>query len=453
MRSTPVLTALRRALEAPEAPSAGATVVVGLSGGADSVSLLHALADQARARKLRLVAAHLDHGLRRNSAEDAAFCESVATRFGIPCVAERADVRATRRRRRGGLEDAARAERLAFLSRVADAEGASTVALAHTRDDQAETLLLRLMRGAAGSGLAGMAVRRGRIWRPLLDVSRDEVREHARRHGLPWRDDPSNDDLSLARNRVRHELIPYLERHFNAALREVLARSARVLGDEAGLIDREARVLFERSARRDGAGWTLTGSLLREAEPALARAALRRTLAECGGLHEVSSRHLDTLLAGVRAHASSARPVALPGGRQGLFRFGDLWVGPRTSGPSAFDLPLEVPGRVRLPDGRLLEATPAPGPARAEAEQAVIPLPSGELAVRTRRPGDRVRRRGQVVSLRRFLMERRIPADVRPGLPVVAAGARVLWVPGQPIDTDEDAARTDFVRLALTRVS
>ncbi len=320
MRLPPLAAAVSRALRAAGRPAPGEALVVGLSGGADSVALLDALALLRGPRRLRLVAAHLDHGLRPSAAEDAAFCRALCARLGVPLREGRADVRARAAREGRGLEDAARRERYAFLRRVAREEQAGVVAVAHTRDDQAETLLLRLLRGAGAAGLAAMRPRRGRLLRPLLDVPRDEVIAHLRARSLEWREDPTNADPAHLRNRVRHELLPYLERRFNPAARAVIARAAALLADEAAHLREEAdAVLAAASAREEGDALVLGRAPLARAPLAVARAALREALRRHGGLRGVGAVHVERLLALVRSPGPSGRTLALPGRRLARF--------------------------------------------------------------------------------------------------------------------------------------
>ena len=293
--------------------------MVGLSGGADSVALPDALASLRRRRGFRLVAAHLDHGLRPGSADDAAFCAQLCRALGVPFRQGAADVRARAGRERGGLEQAARRERYAFLRRVREEEAAAAIAVAHTRDDQAETLLLRLLRGAGATGLGGMRPRSGDLVRPLLAVSRDEVLDHLRERGLAWREDPSNADAAHRRNRVRHELLPYLEARFNPRIRAALARTAGLLADEAAHVRREAEALLALAAREEGGALVLARAPLAEADPAVARAALRQALARAGGLAQVGALHVERILALARAKASAGRRLPLPGGREARF--------------------------------------------------------------------------------------------------------------------------------------
>jgi len=319
LRLPSLVAAVDRALRIAGVPPRGGTIVVGLSGGKDSVALLDALASLRRRRGFRVVAAHLDHGLRPGSAEDASFCAALCERLDVPFRAGTADVRARAGRERGGLEQAARRERYAYLRRVRDEEHAAAIAVAHTRDDQAETLLLRLLRGAGATGLAGMRPRSGDIVRPLLAVSREDVLAHLRERGLEWREDPSNADTAHRRNRVRHELIPYLEARFNPRIRAALARTAWLLADEAAHVRAEAESLLASIASEEHDALLLGRVALAEAPPAVARAALRQALARAGGLAQVGALHVERVLQLARAKAPSGRRLPLPGGREARF--------------------------------------------------------------------------------------------------------------------------------------
>jgi tRNA(Ile)-lysidine synthase len=228
-------------------------------------------------------------------------------------------VRARAGREKGGLEQAARRERYSFLRRVKEDEGAAAIAVAHTQDDQAETLLLRLLRGAGASGLAGMRTRSADLVRPLLDISRPRVLEHLRAHGIAWREDPSNADRAHLRNRVRHELLPYLEQRFNPRIREALARTAALLADEAGHIGTQAQELVARIGSRDGETLVLDRLRLAEAPLAVARAAVRLALQRTGGLAGIDRGHVDRILRVAHAEAPAGRHILLPGDREARF--------------------------------------------------------------------------------------------------------------------------------------
>jgi tRNA(Ile)-lysidine synthase len=329
LRLPTFVAAVDRALQNIGGPEAGETLVVGLSGGADSVALLDALVALEERRGFRSVGAHLDHGLRPESIEDVAFCRSLCERLGIPFHTAAADVRSRARREPGGLEQAARRERYRFLHRVRKETEAVAIAVAHTRDDQAETLLLRLLRGAGATGLGGMRARRGRILRPLLGISREQVLTHLGERGLTWREDATNRDLGHLRNRIRHELMPYLEARFNPALRRGLARTAGLLADEAAYLRREADALLDRISRAEGEEIVLERAALAEAPPAIARVAVRQALRRAGGLARVGAVHVESVLALARSPDPSGRLLPLPGGREVRYRHDELRLGPR----------------------------------------------------------------------------------------------------------------------------
>ncbi len=450
MRSTAVEAAVRQALASAALCSSGRTLVCALSGGPDSVALADALATLGRAHGFTVVAAHLDHGLRPDSAADVPFCARLCERLGIPLRTATADVMARARREGGGIEQSARRERYAFLRAVKAEVGADAIAVAHTSDDQAETVLLRLLRGSGRTGLAAMRPRAADLVRPMLGVSRRQVMAHLSAHGLPWRDDPSNSDTRMLRNRVRRELIPYLESRFNPAVRNTLVRAAAVLAAEQELLDSLADELLPKVARFEETGVSIDRAALSAAHEALARLVLRKALRGAGGLRGVGRAHVERLLGLVRARGASGRRLPLPGGREAHVRFGELWIARARGAWGAFEAPLAVPGRVELPDGSCLTARESTGPEGAERGWAVVEVGEGPLVVRTRRPGDRVRTAGRERSLKRMLLEGRVPADERARLPLVAAGGRVVWFPGLRAEqglVSEGAAR--YVALAV----
>jgi tRNA(Ile)-lysidine synthase len=432
VRMSRVMAEVDRALEGQGRGVPPRALVVALSGGADSVALLDALVALAPRRGLRLVAAHLDHGLRPESGDDARFCEGLCRRLGVPFRIGHADVRARAERERRGLEDAARRERYLFLHRVLGQEDADAIATAHTRDDQAETLILRLLRGSGRVGLGAMSARRRGIVRPLLTLSRQDVFAHLEARGLSWREDPSNADPRHVRNRVRHELLPYLETRFNPRIKEALARTAGILADEARLMQGHTRRVLARACRTDGDGVVLLRTILVEAPRAVARLTIRAALEAAGGRRGVGAGHIERLLTLACDPASSGRSLALPGGRVAHVRFDEIRVAPRTNPVSAFDYSLPVPGRVELPAGLAVETSPdASG--FGDGLRVAVP-PDTPLSVRTRRPGDRVLWHGREIALKRFLLDRRIPAEERDGLPLLAAGSRILWFPGAALE-------------------
>ena len=443
-QGTALQSATREALRLPGMPDETAKLVVGLSGGADSVALLHSLSS---VRSGELIAAHLDHGLRPESREDVAFCRELCRHLAIAFVSARVDVGEIARTRGAGLEETARVERYRFLRAILDEHHGGAIAVAHTRDDRAETLLMNLLRGAGSDGLGSMPQVQGDVIRPLLRASREDVLDHLARHELPHREDATNSDLRFTRNRIRHALIPSLEAAFNPRAREALAGAADLLADEAEALDALADELLDSAGvRSEGEALVFETEPITRAHVALGRRAIRRALQRSGGLRRVGAGHIERILRLARSERRSGRRLPLPGGREAFFRFDELRIGEaRESRP--FDLPLEVPGRATLPDGDTIVAAPAPHPQSAGG-QIVVSAPRLPLSVRSRRPGDRVRRGSREISLKRYLLQHHIPADRRAALPLVASGSRVLWVPGLPAENVIKAGET-LVRLRI----
>ena len=274
--STPSLDRLAAAVDAGaqtlEIPD-DATLVLAVSGGPDSVALMHGAARlvASAARHWRLTVAHLDHALRPDSAEDATFVADVAAALGLPAEVRRTDVGALARTEGRSIEDAAREARYRFLEDVAP-DGA-LIATAHTADDAAETVLLNLLRGSGLAGARGMPARRGRIVRPLLHARRDDLRLLLDEAGIAYRLDQSNADPAHLRNRVRAELLPLLEDLRPGAV-ERLGRYARLASDDDALLDEIAAAELERRTGPDGLDWHDPPS------PALGRRVLRLAIGD-----------------------------------------------------------------------------------------------------------------------------------------------------------------------------
>ena len=435
----------------------GGRVLVALSGGADSVALLFVLRELEQHGHLVLAgAAHLHHGLRGADADaDEAFCAALAARLGTPFVSERADVAARARAQKRSMEDAARAVRYAFLERAAATLGADVIAVAHTRDDQAETFLLRLLRGAGTRGLGGIRPRAGRVVRPLLDVERGALRAYLAALGERWREDASNADVAMARNRVRHELIPSLESRFSPAITAVLAREAALAQQDEDFLGEKAIELAGRIVLTDERDVTrVDAAALAHAPRALSSRVVRQVLEQHAGSKPVSFDHVEQVLA-----LAAGAAVSLPG--QYAVRTGDSILfrpgrSPREVPANGFAFSLSIPGEVELAGAGLAvaaERLEAAGgrPTKWEARGAEVGVAAGRLelplAVRSRRPGDRFRPLGAPGprKLQDFLVDRKVRRDQRDTVPLVVDGRdRIVWVVGQSVADDfrvTDASR------------
>jgi len=276
----------------------GSSVLVAVSGGADSVALLHLLCRLAPREAIRLGVAHLDHGLRRGSGADLRFVRRLARDLGLPVCSDRREV-ATLRRRDESLEESARRIRRAFLLETARRDGFDRIAVGHHLDDQAETILMRFVRGAGATALAGIrAAGPGPFVRPLLEIERDEIREFVGRRGLPFRDDPTNRDLRFDRNRVRRQLLPALTEALNPRAARHLVQAAERLRDDAQLLDTLARQSFRELVRPGRGGRVLLdASALAELAPPIGGRLVHLALQHAGiDARRIGSRHVHGVL-------------------------------------------------------------------------------------------------------------------------------------------------------------
>jgi tRNA(Ile)-lysidine synthase len=276
----------------------GGRVVVGLSGGSDSVAVTRLLLELAEHGDFTVAGvAHLNHRLRPSADRDEAFCRDFAARLSLPIIVEEADVRAFAAAHRLSLEDAARRLRYSFLERAASALGADRIAVGHTQDDQAETFLLKLIRGAGLAGLAGIYPRRDTVIRPLLDVSRAELRAYLAGVGEAWSEDESNADVVNPRNRIRHNVIPELDRAAGALTTPAIARAAALAREDADWLDELAREqIAPASAGREGSPALDAAALGRMPRP-IVRRVLLETLRQHAGGREIGLEHVESVLA------------------------------------------------------------------------------------------------------------------------------------------------------------
>ncbi len=348
----------------------GERVVVAVSGGPDSLALLSVLREILPAVPLHLTVAHFDHGWRPDSQDDRDFVASMAAKWGYEFQTARAADGTPH------TESAARTARYAFLRRTAAETNSTAIATGHTQDDQVETLLLHLLRGSGSRGLAAMRRRDRDLARPLLDISRSEIEAYLARLHLAPRRDPSNEDPRFTRNRLRQQLLPAIDA-FDPAARELLARTADILGEEDRFLD-EAIAHLPDALVRDRAAFA-------ELPPALQRRLVRRLVPDAGFLEVEALRRIP-------AEPEASAHLALT---------------TCACDPATF----KARDQVGHLDGDLVQ------------------LP---LLVSTRQPGDRMRPLGQknAKRLQDILVDAHVPRHLRDSLPVVSDREEIIWIPG-----------------------
>jgi tRNA(Ile)-lysidine synthase len=310
----------------------GSRIVAAVSGGSDSVALLHLLVRFAGRAGWDIVPAHLDHGLRPDSASDRAFVEALSRSLGLDCVSDRRDVAAARRRDESP-EEAARRVRRGFLLEAAELRGAQRIATGHTLDDQAETVLMRLVRGAGATAIGGIAAcgHHGFV-RPLLGIERSCLAAYLDRHGIAHREDPSNADARFDRNRVRRLVLPLLAAQLNPRAARHLVEAAARIREDALHLDGLARGELRRLTRRRTSGTLALDSaeLARLAVP-IAKRLARLALEDAGAdARRIGSRHIEAVLD--LARGGRGREVHLPDGLLARRVERDLVLGPAIRG-------------------------------------------------------------------------------------------------------------------------
>ncbi|HKP20679.1 MAG TPA: tRNA lysidine(34) synthetase TilS [Thermoleophilaceae bacterium] len=407
----------------------GEPLLVMVSGGGDSVALL----DIAHRLGASVTALHVNYGLREGADADEQLVRELAERMDV-----RLHVREVTLPGEGNLQELAREARYSLAEQLAEGDYAA----AHTASDQAETVLYRLAVSPGSRALHGMAPRRGRLVRPLLDVTRDEVRDYLRARGLEWREDPSNADPRFARARIRHDVLDAL-RELSPAAERTIVETARQLRDEAEVLAAAVAEALEELGIAAAAGGPALGApalsldALREHPPALQRLILRALAGRA-----LSREELARLLAMGNQGTSS---VDLGDGLRAVAEYGTLRFTRAADAEPPAPVQLTVPGRARFGDWELEARLEGPG------DVAVTHL-APAVTVRSWRDGDRMRPvgLGGTKSLQDLFTDRKVPRALRRTLPVVESGGEIVWVAGVAVDERFASAAGEPGAVALS---
>ena len=485
-------------------------VVVGVSGGADSVCLLHVLAKWRKGLGIKLHIAHLNHQLRGVESEaDAEYVSNLAGSLGIPITIDRQDVAAYRIERNCSIEEAARELRYAFLGRVAREVGANRIAVGHTRDDQVETILMHILRGTGITGLCGLApcspmaydsqemplrdsppslrasplsLRAKRsnllVIRPLLDITREETTNYCQEHQLAPRIDSSNLSLSFFRNRLRLQLLPLL-RQYNPSVDQALLRLADIAKEDSTLIEQQVSGLWDEVARQENNAIYLDRKQIASLPIALQRHLLRAAVTRLAGdARDIEASHIEAARSLLNKPAS--KRISLPHGLICHGGYDELVIAstakqshlpPCPFPPLPGEFPLTVPGKT-VPPGWKVIASIVQERAASPSSRGALGTSEGncqsnlvahfdlqktgtELFVRQRRPGDRFQPLGMSMpkKLYEFMVDAKIPRSWRGHIPIVCSPQQIIWVVGWRIDdrvktteASKEILRLEFIK-------
>lgn len=423
-------------------------LLVACSGGADSAALTDALWQLEKECGYKITVMHVEHGIRGQEAlDDADFVKNFCEKQGIKFVCKH--VKAPEYALQNGLslEDAARRLRYKELFAYADAAECDYVVTAHQADDQAETVLMQLLRGSGTAGLGGMQTETGRLVRPFLFVQRSEIEAYCRERWLQFCNDSTNEDVRYTRNRIRKELLPYLEKSFNPRVITALGNTAQLARADNDFAAYYAQIFYDKNVKAGGSLLECRAEALKTEFAAVSRRVVRmmwEKMAACGS--ELGFEHVEAVL-GLLKNGSSGKMLALPGKTAAAYFYGMLYVGTQPevkkliSASAEFDeitVLIESTGKlkkVNLPDGGVLQFSTAEECPELTKKQAAVPLAiaGNELCIRTRRDGDRFYPYGSAGSkkLKDYFIDNKVPRAERDKKLLVTAGSKVLWVIGE----------------------
>jgi tRNA(Ile)-lysidine synthase len=427
-------------------------LLVAVSGGPDSVCLLHLLVKLQSGLDIKLHAAHLNHQLRGGESEaDAEFVAELAQRLDIPATIERRDVKAYQAQHHASMEEAARELRYKFLAQVAESAGVERVAVGHTLDDNVETILMHLIRGSGTGGLRGLQpLSRWRssdtsltVIRPLLELTREETAAYCKQNDLKPRTDTSNLSMGPFRNRIRQQLLPQLQ-SYNPQVAEALLRTARIATDDLAFIDKEVVRRWRKVAKKQGNTVILDRKSFIDLPSALKRHLLRTSIEELlGNLKDVEARHVEEIMDALDKPAG--KMITLPDGLTFIIEYDRYLLGSDSAALSPFPVlgdesELNIPGKTSIPGWDIEAIISGPSGMGEEDNDFTACFDfnkaGNELTVRRRRPGDRFQPLGmsQSKKLNEFMIDARIPQAWRPRIPIVGSPEQILWVVGWRID-------------------
>lgn len=447
---------------------AGELLIIGVSGGSDSVCLLTILDALKNELNVRLHIAHLNHQLRGDESQaDAAFVAGLADKLNIPVTVENRDVASYQKEKHLSLEEAAREMRYAFFAELAAKLGTNKVAVGHTANDQVETVLMHLIRGSGTRGLAGLqpetVLRPGgnplTVIRPILALSRAETEAYCKNHGLEWRTDSSNLLPETLRNRIRLELLPLL-RKYNPEIERAVIRTAAIARDDTGFIDAATQNVWRNTTKQSNNVITIDKARFLALHPALQRSLLRQAVAALtGDLRNIELTHIEDIMS--ITGKGAGRRINLPDGLVFSTGYREFTL-QKGNEPSASCPPIEGKYRIKIPgetviSGWRIEA----GIADKESSGGLCPdegkltaffdfdKTGRELAVRGRKPGDRFVPLGMtdIKTVGEFLIDEKVPRAERPCIPVVESLSQIVWLAG--VRMDERVKVTEMTKRVL----
>jgi len=430
------------------------TVIIGLSGGVDSMVLCDALLLYRRAVPFRLFAAHMDHRLRDESGEDALFVAAYCSKNNIPLYTASADVLAEAKEAKVSIEAAARYIRHGFFNNILLEYPSAKLVLAHHMNDRAETILMRLIRGSSIDGLSPMPPTDGHIIRPLMCLLRAEIEEYAKENNISWREDKSNADTKYTRNYIRHNLIPEIERNLNPAVVQTLCSQARSYYEDSDFINQIAKESIKNAVKTDD-GFMMYDEDFEDLAPSVRKRAIKMLFARLGksaDLYEKNISAVDNMFSDRRTGAV----IEIPGEYEARAHAMGVELVRKDSAPEALqEALLNLDGTTYLSSGDILHCEMAENMKNAykphsKNVQYIDYLALKETpVVRTRKPGDIIYPLGAggKKKIKDYFIDKKISRWERGAIPLIAIGNEIIWAAG--IGVSENYKITDDTAMVL----
>ena len=419
----------------------GDKILVACSGGPDSLALLHIFNELSAQYNIRIFAAHLDHMFRGlESAQEAAFVADFCQARHIPCFSAAIDVPKFIKQTGLSGEDAARVVRYQYLRRIAQELGGAKIATGHHRDDQAETVLINILRGAGSAGIRGIQPVNGEIIRPLLSVSRTEITEYCLAHHLEPRLDSSNLQTNYLRNRIRIILLPELEKQYNVAVKDALCRTATIIGDEHDFIQERAQSMWSQVVTEQADKIFIDAKKMESVHIAVKREVFRMAIEKKQGcLTGISFHHVEMLLE-LLANGRVGSIAQLPGKLAAYKSYDGLYLGVRdVTLPAKVDYRvqvLSVPGTTCITELGLVITTELTDERNSTLQSHVAVFDwlalQPPIVVRVRRDGDKFQPLGfhGNKKLKKFFIDAKVPQHLRDCTPIICDSQGIIWVGG-----------------------
>ncbi len=426
-RNNNIIEKVKKSIEEHGLISFRDSILVGLSGGADSVCLTHILYTLGKEMDLNIAAAHLNHNIRGAEAQrDEDFARAFSESLGIPCFIKTADVIGYAKTNGMSVEMAGREKRYAFFGNMATEHGFDKIATAHNRNDNAETILMNFMRGSSLAGLSGIPYIRGNVIRPVLDLTRAEIEEYCRNHNLEYITDSTNSENEYTRNKIRHFIIPNIEEQFNKNFVNTVSRNGEIIKAEDNYINQATDAFFLSAVN----GNEMNLTMLCKQHTAIKRRAIKRFIAQSVGRNDISSDFIEDALSMI-SKGRSGKEVSLPNGYAARLEY-DRLVAVKQENIKDYEYKAEIGKKIKIPEyGVEILIERAKGKQKDDARY-FSNVNESDIVIRNRRFGDVFYPCGMDgrKKLKKFFADEKIPVSERNKIPIITFGGEIGYIVG-----------------------